>query len=114
MENYHGKTVWCFDCDNVICLTEGTNYVEAQPIQENIKKINALYDSGKYIKIFTGRGSVSGIDWRKLTEKQLKDWGVKYHELIFGKPHFDVFIDDLAYNIDDFEGLSFDNFPNTI
>ena len=31
---------------------------------------------------------------RDLTEKQLEKWGVKYHELLFGKPHADVFIDD--------------------
>ena len=33
---------------------------------------------------------------RDLTEKQLEKWGVKYHELLFGKPHADVFIDDKA------------------
>jgi len=34
----------------------------------------------------------------KLTENQLKIWGVKYHELIFGKPSFDVVIDDKSIN----------------
>ena len=33
---------------------------------------------------------------RDLTEKQLEKWGVKYQELLFGKPHADVFIDDKA------------------
>ena len=32
-----------------------------------------------------------------LFEKQLKDWGCKYHELIMGKPHADYFIDDKAW-----------------
>ena len=30
----------------------------------------------------------------KITLKQLKKWDVKYHKLIFGKPSFDLFIDD--------------------
>ena len=29
-----------------------------------------------------------------LTKKQLKRWDVKYHRLLFGKPVFDVYIDD--------------------
>lgn len=28
------------------------------------------------------------------TKKQLNKWGVKYHELIFGKPSYDILIDD--------------------
>jgi len=38
----------------------------------------------------------------ELTEKQLKDWGCKYHELIMGKPHADYFIDDKGINSDEF------------
>ena len=32
----------------------------------------------------------------KMTMKQLKKWDVKYHKLIFGKPSFDLCIDDKA------------------
>ena len=32
----------------------------------------------------------------KITLKQLKKWDVKYHKLIFGKPSFDLYIDDKA------------------
>ncbi len=95
--------VYAFDVDGVICDTQGTDYKNAIPKQENIKKINALYDEGHRIIVFTGRGTVSRIDWRQLTEKQLKEWGLKYHELIFGKPSFDIMIDDHAYNVEDFE-----------
>ena len=28
------------------------------------------------------------------TKTQLKKWKISYHELIFGKPSFDVYIDD--------------------
>ena len=29
-----------------------------------------------------------------LTKRQLKKWKIKYHKLIFGKPMFDVYVDD--------------------
>ena len=32
-----------------------------------------------------------------LTMRQLKKWNVKYHELIIGKPSYDLVIDDKAY-----------------
>ena len=32
-----------------------------------------------------------------LTTKQLKKWNVKYHNLIFGKPSFDIYIDDKSF-----------------
>ena len=32
----------------------------------------------------------------KMILKQLKKWDVKYHKLIFGKPSFDLYIDDKA------------------
>ncbi len=37
-----------------------------------------------------------------LTKQQLDDWGCKYNELIMGKPHADLFIDDKGINCDDF------------
>ncbi len=97
------KKIFYFDCDGVICDTKDTDYENAIPKQENINHINALYDKGHCVVVFTGRGSVSDIDWRDLTERQLKAWGVKYHELIFGKPNYDVFIDDKAWNVRNFE-----------
>ena len=41
---------------------------------------------------------MSGIDWRNITENQFKEWGVKYHDLKFGKPYYDLFIDDKNLN----------------
>lgn len=100
--NLERKLVFCFDIDGVLCYTEGVDYEHSIPNLEIIKKVNDLYDKGYTIKIFTGRGSQSGINWRELTEDQLCEWGVKYHTLIFGKPVYDVFVDDLAWNIKDF------------
>ena len=93
--------IYVFDLDNTLCYTEGTNYEKSKPFPESIRRVNELYDAGHTIKIFTGRGYVSKKDWRELTLFQLKEWGVKFHELIMGKPNYDVFIDDLAWNVKD-------------
>ena len=34
----------------------------------------------------------------EITKTQLREWGVKHHELIMGKPHYDIIIDDKALN----------------
>ena len=71
-----------------------------------IKKINKLYDNGHKIIIFTarfmGRTNNDFIKAKELgynsTLKQLKNWDLKFHKLIFGKPSFDLLVDDKAYN----------------
>jgi len=75
------------------------DYSNSIPDYESIKRVNTLYEKGNIIKIFTGRGSATGIDWRDFTMKQLKEWGVCYHELIFGKPVCDIIIDDKAISL---------------
>jgi glycerol-3-phosphate cytidylyltransferase len=90
---------YCFDLDETICLTPSSRiYSEAIPYDKVISFINGLYNSGHDITIFTARGSTSGIDYRELTESQLKSWGLKYHRLILKKPSYDCFIDDKAIN----------------
>ena len=91
--------IYYVDIDETICNTPETrDYSLATPIIENIRKINRLYDEGNTIVYWTARGSGSGIDWRDVTEKQFKDWNVKYHELKLKKPMYDVFICDKAIN----------------
>jgi hypothetical protein len=36
-----------------------------------------------------------------VTKAQFKEWGVKYHDLKFGKPAYDLFIDDKNINTRD-------------
>lgn len=85
------------DIDETICEYNGERrYENAIPIQKNIELANRLYDEGNDIVYWTARGSSTGIDWRETTEGQLKKWGVKYHDLKFGKPEFDLLIDDKA------------------
>ncbi len=90
------------DIDETIFKTEGMDYKESKPIKKNIEIVNKLYDDGHDITIWTARGTVSGLDWSDLTTKQLKKFGVKYHNLEFGKPAFDLFIDDKVLNSTDF------------
>ena len=91
------------DIDETICISpENRDYTLADPIVNNIQKINKLYDEGNKIVYWTARGTGSGIDWRSVTENQFETWGVKYHELHFGKPIYDLFIDDKNINTERF------------
>lgn len=96
-------TIYCFDIDQTICTTEDTDYFGASPIRERIKKINLLFAEGHTIKLLTARGSKTGIDWRELTEFQLAEWGVNFHELHLTKPFADFYIDDKAIKDTDFD-----------
>ena len=87
------------DIDETICNSpDKLDYSISTPIYENIHKANKLYNEGHYIVYWTARGSVTGKDWSKITLKQFSEWGVKYHELKFGKPYYDLFIDDRNLN----------------
>ena len=87
------------DIDETICETENDrNYANAKPLKERINKINKLYDEGNTIIYWTARGTGTGINWRDVTENQFKKWNIKYHELKFGKPIYDMFIDDKNIN----------------
>ena len=87
------------DIDETICLTASDrNYANAKPLKERIAKINKLYDEGNTIIYWTPRGTGTGINWQDVTEKQFKKWNVKYHELKFQKPIYDLFIDDKNIN----------------
>jgi len=100
--------IYFIDIDDTICtLSEHMNYESAQPIQRAIDKVNQLFLDGNEIVFWTARGTQTGIDWRQLTERQLSSWGVQYHELRFGKPAYDWFIDDKNINsIDWLNGTS--------
>lgn len=91
------------DVDNTICHTEGTDYPNAKPNYDNIARVNKMYEAGHTIIYWTARGMKSGLNWRELTERQLKEWGAKYHQLRLDKPAFDVLIDDKAINTRDWE-----------
>ena len=96
--------IYYIDIDETIAETpENRDYSLSKPIEENIKKANKLYDSGNTIIYWTARGTGSGIDWREITEKQFKSWGVKYHKLKFGKPIYDILICDKVMNTENWK-----------
>ena len=88
--------VYMFDIDGTICNNTDGKYEDAIPMLKRIAVINQLYNEGHTIKLYTARGATTGIDWTELTVSQMKEWGVKHHTLMLGKPHYDIFIDDKA------------------
>lgn len=103
-----------FDLDEVLCTREKQyeclgkdKYKYCTPILSNIAIMNDCYDKGFYIKIYTARGmsqfkgNYKTIiqELSNLTKEQLEAWGAKYNELIFGKTHYDILIDDKVINI---------------
>ncbi|TVQ38057.1 MAG: acylneuraminate cytidylyltransferase [Wenzhouxiangella sp.] len=70
------------------------DYAQAGPISENVERVNALFEAGCHIVLFTARGSGTGKDWQAVTAAQMERWGVRYHELRFGKPPADYYVDD--------------------
>lgn len=90
------------DIDDTICHSPNKpDYNYCLPITENIAKANKLYDEGHTIVYWTARGTQTGLDWKTVTESQFNEWGVKYHDLKFGKPNYDLFIDDKNMNTQD-------------
>jgi len=95
------QKTFCFDIDGVIAtIVPGNRYDLAEPQHENINLVNQLHEQGHQIILYTARGSLTGIDWTEVTHNQLNTWGVKYHELMFGKPAADYYIDDKLVSIE--------------
>ena len=96
------KKIICFDLDNVLCKTKSNDYKTSLPIKKNIFLINKFFKDGFYIKIFTARymgrnnNNINKAKKQgyKFTKTQLQKWKINYHELIFGKPSFDYYVDD--------------------
>ena len=105
--------IYIVDIDNTICFTRKVDgkwdYPNSVPFQDRIDKVNGLYDKGNTIIYWTARGAGSGLDWTELTKQQLDQWGCKYHEVKLGKPSYDVWIDDKAFNDEHF--FEFDGEP---
>jgi len=102
--------IYCFDIDGTICSHYDGDYINSKPISKRINLVNELYDAGNTIYLLTARGmgrtNNDQIGAYKcmytMTEKQLEEWGVKYHQLFMGKPDADLFIDDKGMKDDKF------------
>ena len=106
------KTI-AFDLDDVICSRSNRyenlgpkKYDYCEPDQSIIDLVNFLYEQGNRIVIYTARGmsqykgNVSLIysELYSKTIQQLNDWGLKYDQLVMGKIHYDLLVDDKALN----------------
>lgn len=64
-----------------------------------------MFNEGNQITYYTARGSVykdRRDEYYHLTEKQLKEWGCKYHNLSVGeKPPYDLMICDKTKRIEE-------------
>jgi hypothetical protein len=102
-----------FDLDDVICYRPkgyehlGPNkYDYCEPDDHVIELINSLYEEGNKIIIYTARGMSQykgnvALIYSKLyskTTQQLDGWGLKYDQLVMGKIHYDLLIDDKVLN----------------
>jgi len=110
MQTIECKEIYFVDVDGTICTQTNGDYKEAQPLKERIEKLNKLYDEGYCIIYHTARG-MNRFDgdiescyttYYDFTENQLREWGVKFHDLILGKPYYDHWIDDKAMNSEEF------------
>jgi len=107
------RRVVLVDIDETICFYSGKRqYDLAEPNQENIAKINKLYDEGWYVIYWTARGGSKksralGKCYYEITWSQLEFWGCKFHDLSTGskgkyiKPACDMVIDDKAKRIEE-------------
>jgi spore coat polysaccharide biosynthesis protein SpsF len=95
----NGKHIYCIDIDGTICDNTDGAYEDAKPYDDVIDQIRQLYNAGHTIFFQTARGATTGINWRELTEAQLKGWGLNHHGLFVGcKPTADIYIDDKGIN----------------
>ena len=101
---------YVFDIDGTICTQCAPDYENASPYSERIKKINLLHQKGHKIILYTARGMgryennpfLAIQNFYELTSRQLKGWGVKYHNLFLGKPSGDFYIDDKGISDEQF------------
>jgi len=95
------------DIDGTLCYNNSADgrdfYLDAVPFQDRIDVVNRLYDVGHTIILDTARGSYSGRNWLSETHQQLREWGVKFHQLRVGRKMWgDYYIDDRAMSEKDF------------
>lgn len=94
------RRTFVIDVDGVVAsLVPDNDYAKAEPLDGAIAAINTLYARGHRIVMFTARGSATGLDWVSVTQAQLKRWGLRFHELRFGKPAADYYVDDRLLSI---------------
>lgn len=108
------KTTIVCDLDGTLCEQGDIDtYADVAPKLDVIKSLNwASEQCGYKVVIHTARGmNTFKGDVKKikkklgpLTRKWLKRHGVKYDELIFGKPAGEIYLDDRGWSLSMFTG----------
>ena len=96
----------CFDLDNTLVTFPKVtgDYTTVEPIDRTINYLRYLKSFGHTIIIYTARrmkthkGNTGKIlaDVGRITFDTLEKFSIPYDEIYFGKPHADVYIDDLG------------------
>lgn len=108
-----------FDLDDVLCyrtseLGDLEKYYSCKPNKKMVDIVNDCKNKGHTIIIYTSRGMTVFKGNRDLiysnlydlTIKQLQEWGVQFDQLIMGKVHYDLLIDDKAIDSNLINSLS--------
>ena len=93
------KTIFC-DIDGVL-IQNGSQYFkdkqwgEMAPISGNVARLMELFEEGNaYVVLTTSRSD----EYRKTTELELRDFGIRYHQLLMGLPHCSrILINDFSF-----------------
>jgi capsule biosynthesis phosphatase len=96
----------CFDLDHTLLAAppKAGDYLSCAPIAENVAALKALFAQGHTIILHTerqmdlhnGNAGAATADCAAVTVQSLQRHGIPYHELYFGKPHADFYVDDKA------------------
>lgn len=107
-KNMISKMRICFDLDNTLVTFPKikNDYTSVEPIHQNINMLKYLKKMGHTIIIYTARrmkttgGNIGKVmnNIGKITFDTLEKFKIEYDEIYFGKPHADIYIDDLALN----------------
>jgi len=83
--------IFYLDIDGILTNeTKGHDYENRTPNVLAIDKVNNLVKNGEIVILWTSR---FGCD-RKITLDWLQKYGVKFSDILFDKPQYDLFIDD--------------------
>lgn len=110
------RKTFVFDLDGTICsqTAGGDEYFSALPNPLVIDCVRRLHDLGHRIVIHTARGmatvgkgfevyadAVESVEehYGQRTRNWLRDHGVPFDELVFGKPSGDYYVDDKGMSI---------------
>ena len=107
-KDFEYKTI-VLDIDDTILHTNDRDFYNSIPNQKVIDKINELYNKGWKIVFMTARGDKSCNTLQEKIDKYdfiTRDWlernNVLYHDLVFGKPNADFYVDDKNMSIEEF------------